>query len=559
MSEENINTRVPKDWNEHKSTPDLQEMMQTSQLEISFEEKLDIRGSEDKYSLLVKSTKVSGFRRCYSLKNMRSLASDLLSYGHKVNENEVTKILNMLTDDIEKYTSTRFHTGIGWFHNHHELMFMYNSVATATKDLAAEYRGKLDLKQQGNLKDYIEGIQKLVVPYPKLFTVFVAGASGIVTQALQYPDTNILVNICGTSGCGKTTAGNTALSFWEKASAVGFNTLNRTEELLSQRFIMPTPLDDMMSACSSSNERVRQKEILDMIFRLSTGKVKGRMRQSDSKFYGAILASSETSIINKTLNSDTSGQLFRMIELKVKKGELTKDAEHAKKLDKLNKMHYGLGAFKLGRYMLQNGYTGGKLEDLYYNQYSSLMMDKRLAKHQRAINRIAILMVSATLLNKCFKLGASTDVVKETLIDAVVQSTKLIDVRLEAYKKLNKLIKQNQKAFSGDQATFRHGKHLGVFHKNVYGYEELIIPTSYMEPFLNNIPVNQILNDSGNYKVKQPQDYELRNILNHWKKYNWLKCGGRGDQLYLKRKLGDSKKQSLVYIVTLGLEDEGEV
>lgn len=140
-------------------------------------------------------------------------------------------------------------------------------------------------------------------------------------------------------------------------------------------------------------------------------------------------------------------------------------------------------------------------------------------------------------MDECFELHAQIDIIKEVLISAVVQSTKPLDKRKAAYKELESLIDQNRKAFSDTQEAFKPGQHIGVYRKNVYGNHEVIIPTKYMMPLLHGIPINQILVDSGDERVRQPQNYELRNILTHWKQQGWLQYAGRGDQLYLKRKL----------------------
>ncbi len=549
---------APEGWNEHKASSELEQLQQENFIKIYFEEKIDQGEGEDKYNIVIESLKVPGYKKQYSIKSFGNIAVNLLASGHKVNAIDVAKIIGIITDDFKKYTFEKYHTGIGWFKCQDKDAFRYNKVATPTDELDSEYRGTLDLKQKGNLEQYTQGIKELVVPYPKLFTVYAAGASGIVTQALRLPDTNIMLNIYGESGSGKTTAENIALSFWCRPEAQGFNTLNRTEELLAQRFIMPMTLDDMLSACSSSGERARQQEILNHIFRFSTGKIKGRMGQPDSRFYGATLASSENPLLNKTLDAETTGQFYRMIELSVSKGELTKDMGHAKKLENLIREHYGLGAYELGKYMVQQGYTGDKLHDLYEKQRLSLLDDRRLDEYSRAANRLAILTVTAILINKCFNFNSNIDDIKEVLVNAVVQSTKPLDKRKEAYEELKKIISQNKEYFSNSQLDFRVGLHLGVFKKNVYGKDEAIIPTCYMEPLLYNVDIKQILADSGSKEFRQPQTYELRNILNYWKSQGWLHCGGRGDQLYLKRKLGESTKQVLVYVVTFEASNNGE-
>lgn len=550
---------APEGWNEHKASSELEKLQQENFIKIYFEEKVDQQEGEDKYNIVVESLKVPGYKRQYSIKNIKNLAIDLLTSGHKVNSVDVARIIGIITDDFKEYTFEKYHTGIGWFKYQDKDAFRYNKVATSAGELVSEYRGHLDIKQKGNLRQYIQGIKELVVPYPKLFTVYVAGASGIVTQALKFPDTNIMLNIYGESGSGKTTAENVALSLWCRPEAQGFNTLNRTEELLAQRFIMPMTLDDMQSACSSSGKRARQQEILNHIFRFSTGKIKGRMRQTDSEFYGATLASSENPLLSKTLDAETTGQFYRMIELQVSKGELTKDVEHARRLENLIREHYGLGAYELGKYMVQQGYTGEKLQGLYERQHQGLLDDRRLEGYSRAANRLAVLTVTTTLINKCFNLNANIDDIKEVLFNAVVQSTQPLDKRAKAYDELEKIVNQSKEYFSNSQSAFKPGLHIGVFKKNVYGKDEVIIPTYYMEPLLHNVDIKQILAGSGDKEFRQPQAYELRNILNYWKSQGWLHCGGRGDQLYLKRKLGENTKQVLVYVVTFETNNNEEV
>lgn len=91
--------------------------------------------------------------------------------------------------------------------------------------------------------------------------VYLAGASGIVTQQLKLPDSNIMLNVCGESGCGKTTAENVALSFWGNPMelATSFNsTANRTEQIMADRYIMPVLIDDMLAGNNFSTEEGRQ-------------------------------------------------------------------------------------------------------------------------------------------------------------------------------------------------------------------------------------------------------------------------------------------------------------
>lgn len=553
-----IITGKPEGWEDRKSTSnqDVTKLMQSLGVNMYLEEKVDLKEDEDRIQLVVESKRVRYFKRHYSLRKLASIAEDLMANGHKVNAIELRKLIDLITDNAAANTISKYHTGIGWFSYDNAPAFSYNRVATSEGELPSEYRGQLKLEQQGNIKNYMDGIRELVVPQPKLFTVYVAGVSGIIIQALRETDTNILINICGESSIGKTTAENVALSFWGKAQAQGFNTLNRTEEILAQRFIMPMTVDDMLSVCSGSGERAKQRSIIEHIFRFSAGKLKGRMGQADADYFGAVLASTEFSMLEKTLDSDTNGQFYRLVELQVKKGELTKDTSHARKLNELISQNYGLAAYELGKFMIEHKYTGNRLKELYKEQHSSLLDDKRLANHSRAANRLAILMVTAVLLNECFDLQADIEGIREVLIRSVYSSTHPLDKRKAAYMELQGLVKENKGYFAVNQGAFKPQQHIGVFNKNTYGYPELIIPTPNLEPLLNNVPLPQVLAHTGNMRVRQPSAYETKNILNYWKSQGWLRCGGRSDQLYMKRKLGDNTKQVLVYVITFERDED---
>lgn len=541
-----------KQYQKHLET--VAQLKRDTQINISFAEHIDPSDSEDKYRIIVESKAIPGLIKSYNFKSIKNMPTDFIGRGHKLSPVKVSHLLDELTNYMPKYVGSRFHTQIGWSTFNNEPIFKYNDVAIKDDSIHSKYQGKLELKSSGSLDEYINGIRSLVVPYSKLLLIYLAGASGMITQALQLPDTNIVMNICGDTSCGKTTAEDVALSFWGKYNSQEFNTDNRVEQILAERFIIPVSVDDILAQNAFSTLRTQQKTISNQIFRYSTGKMKGRFNQESAIYFGGILMSSEVSILQKIVGSEASGQFYRLIELFVKRGELTKDAEHTQALRNLIQKNYGLGAYALGKFMVENNFTQENLHAMYEEQRAELEGDIRLIHHARAANRLAILTLTGILLDKCFNLGIDIQKVKDTLIESVTRALEGVDLNKKAYKDIYQVIIHNPEKFAQSKKAYDGSKHVGVYKQNEYGNNELIIPTDKIAPLMQGVPVDQIISGSGTAKVSQSPTSSIQGILKTWRDHGWLSCNVATGQMYRKLTLGDCKKQSLVYVVTFQSE-----
>lgn len=518
-------------------------------VKVCFKEQIDKKDGEDKYHVVVESR--LGFCKEYKFNKVHKVAADFMAQGHKMDNRKFNKLFEMQTDLLKGSIKGNFHTGIGWCKYKDEQLFLYREAASHMGNILSEYRGNLEIKAAGTLDTYMNEIKEQVVPYPKLLIVYLAGASGIINQQLGMLDTNIMINLCGESGSGKTTAENLALSFWGDPIELGtsFNsTINRTEQVMAERFIMPVLVDDILAGNNFSTDRTKQKVISDQIFRYSAGKLKGRLNQKEDRYWGATLLSSEISLFQKMVGSEADGQFYRMIELHVTKGELTKDAAHAKNLDRLVRWNYGLGAFELGKFMVEHDYVEKRLQMMYKEQHESLCEDDRLKLHQRAANRLAIITMTAKLMNECFKLEIDIHTLTDILIESFLMAFDIPDMKNKDYYNLHKLILSNPTFFADKQEVYDKQKHIGVYRLGVSGYYELLIETERISPLLRGVPLEQLLAGFGDKKVKQSPTKETQNILKNWRDRGWLGCSSRSQQLYKKLNMG-TKKQELVYNV----------
>ena len=519
-------------------------------IKMSFAESIDANENEDKYYPVVES-KLTGTKQRYRFRDLGNVPPDLMGQGHKVNNHAFKELVSLMTGDSEsgisikalanKYSSYKFHKYIGWGVYNGNTVFKYDNAVTAKGVIDSSYEGNLSINSRGSVEKYFAGIKELVVPYPALLTVYLVGMSGMITQMLNMADTNIMLNICGESSCGKTTAENVALSFWGNPQelSTSFNsTANRIEQIMAERKIMPVIIDDMLAGNTYSTERVKQKIINDQIFRYATGKLRGRMGGKEERYYGATISSSETSLLEKLVGSETDGQFYRMIELKVKKGDLTQDADHAKQLERLIRRNYGLGAFKIGQYMLSKGLTENNLQDRYDEWEEELLEDERLRGKDRLAKRLAIILVAAELLN-AFVLDVDYNKVINMLIKSVSDTFEVSNEKQTAYENIKKFVSNNSEVFATNREAYNRNEHIGVCETNVFGHKELFVETSRMEALLKNVPLQQILRKEQTAKVKQPRNREIENVLKYWREKGWLYVCASSNGLYRKMKMGN--------------------
>lgn len=567
--EKKISIRVPEN-NEQElaiqtdnSEFEIDKLEEKMSIKIRFAENIDEKLGEDKFYPIVEST-LTGTQMRYRFRDIGNVAPDLMGQGHKVNKHIFKELISLMTGDTEsdintenlllKYSAGKFHKAIGWDSYQGDIVFKYTDAVTKQDVLGSRYEGNLPLESKGSLQGYMDGVKRLIVPYPALTIVYLVGASGIITQNLNLHDSNIILNICGESSSGKTTAENVALSFWGNPQelSTSFNsTANRIEQHMAERKIMPVLIDDMLAGNTYSTKRIQQKVINDQIFRYATGKLKGRMGSQEDRYYGATITSSETSLFEKLNGSETDGQFYRMIELKVNKGDLTQSVTHAKEIERLLRWNYGLGAFEFGKYLIQNNYIDNALQEMHYDWENELLNDSRLVGKERIAKRLAIILLTGDLMNKCFGLDINLKSIHELLIDTVTETFEIADEKVLAYQRIKQLVDNNSDWFAQSRELYNRNEHVGVCTTNIYGHKELYVETSRMEALLKEVPKEQILeNESQKVKVKQPRNGEVEAVLRYWREHNWLYCCSSNQRLYRKLKMGD-KKEALVYSIIL--------
>jgi hypothetical protein len=295
--------------------------------------------------------------------------------------------------NTETYSFEHTKVGLSTFDNNPCLKL--SNIINNDGIFPSDYVGMLPLTTKGSITGYVDGLKKLVIGNPMLEIVLFSGVSGIVLQALGIEDCNIILNFEGNPCIGKSISHHLPLSLFGdavKLFSTFNNTANRFEEMQTSYKILPFIIDDHLLGFSGLDPKKKAEELSKLIFRMASGRKKGRYKDSlsSNKFYGAILTSTEKPIIPLIDNLDTKGQLLRILEIKCVQGDLTKTAEHSTALEKFYKEYAGVGGEAFGLYFIRNiDSVEGRFEKW------RTVVNSRLpnsAEFNRVAKRVALLM-----------------------------------------------------------------------------------------------------------------------------------------------------------------------
>lgn len=254
------------------------------------------------------------------------------------------------------------------------------------------------IKKAGTFDGWVAAVDKFILGKRINEAVIAASFAGILRGC--YPDEmfskqGLVLNIFGESGNGKTTLVRAAHSIFSSPDC--FQNYNGTEnaimQVIAERGEMVSAIDDV---CQGGN-----KNILDLIFNISSGNGKNRCKSSGStrqlqQFYGTILTSNITPILH--LTGENVGQLRRVIEVGVT--DTDKIADSGAEADAMTAVfdtNYGHAAEQFASTLL-NGVSLDEIRELYGSYYSAA--DGKVANGLQ--NKLALVLVCAEICNLAF-------------------------------------------------------------------------------------------------------------------------------------------------------------
>lgn len=247
---------------------------------------------------------------------------------------------------------------LGWRNFNNQKVFVYADKIYKTDDKKSELEelpaicvndNRLSISVSDISLDYVNMLYDLMhydTKYPAI--IISAALSGVVRQLLELGnEAGININICGTSGCGKTTIENIALSIFGDYNTL-LNNFLATDNAINigrvNKGFMPYVMDEQALKLNNMSENKKKQEALIQIFRVYNNTIKDTLRTNKYKgkiSYGAYISSSVESIFD-TIDEIDLGQFRRLIELKVSGADLFKDKETVEKYEEIIETNKGM-------------------------------------------------------------------------------------------------------------------------------------------------------------------------------------------------------------------------
>lgn len=247
---------------------------------------------------------------------------------------------------------------LGWRNFNNQKVFVYADKIYKSDDKEPKLEelpaicvndNRLSISVSDISLDYANMLYDLMHYHTKYPAIIISAAlSGVVRQLLELGnEAGININICGTSGCGKTTIENIALSIFGDYNTL-LNNFLATDNAINigrvNKGFMPYVMDEQALKLNNMSENKKRQEALIQIFRVYNNTIKDTLRTNKYKgkvSYGAYISSSVESIFDNIDEIDL-GQFRRLIELKVSGADLFKDKETVEKYEEIIETNKGM-------------------------------------------------------------------------------------------------------------------------------------------------------------------------------------------------------------------------
>ena len=391
------------------------------------------------------------------------------------------------------------YSALGWKETEAGVVFCGSSkyMQGGIKDLNAEYAGDYDITPTGDFDKYLEMIKTEVLGNVPMEAVLAMAASATVLEYanLKWDDdiSNIIIHFVKNSSNGKTTAMKLAVSFGgcpnkKKKQKSFFTSFNST---VNSRFKLVGHNNGFLVAFDELSME-EDRNLTQFLYSLADGTEKARMSngkklQEGNLFSTTILMTGEESILSKC--DKKAGLRARVHE--ISGVTWTSSAESSKRIKAVCKKNYGFITPMIAEELLKD--TDGFWEEKRDN-WHDLIMEKIESENimsnitERVADSVAILMVSAEIVDKILPFALSLDKILEFFFDNIIRDV-VVDSNIgqRAYKCITEYFALHKEEFTYRGAQYFDSVSLsnikGVYYniKSRKLYEDLKKEKDYEE------------------------------------------------------------------------------
>lgn len=400
---------------------------------------------------------------------------------------------------------------IGWYQNRlcvvHGGQMHWNG-----HDLPAfRYRDSMDSKLIriekciGSEESFTKDIRPFIEDYPLVQLIFSYYMSGAIRQILETTSEGVgeyglVTCITGKTGCGKTTVTTTLQNvLFGKGKMV---TNNKTScglyKIIRSSGICPVVRDD--SSTDTQNSLTHLKEKVEDIYNIASGKARITYNsEEDTPLYAPFIESREENWgladVAKSIRQ-VEGYKYRILELYCNKGDLTKDAQAARRFSELNGKYSGMAEIFLD-YLVDN-YSERKIKKVYQEyvkDMDTLLEEKDL--ESRYANRTAVILTAARICEEAYGIHLDLDKIKKVMVEAIYSFERRMEATPENWE-LKQLYKRftekntdgrgvNDQFIVDAKKHYNHKKHYVAFCERKP--DVFVIPKELMGYFIADGPL----------------------------------------------------------------------
>lgn len=528
--------------------------------------------SNDQYGI-----EISGLGRPLRYDNAaefdKKAKTDMMNRGEFMDKAQFEAFGQIIKNQMRKKDHPKIHNDIGFEGE----AFIYDQIYRADSTEKSTYVGAGPIHACQNegaiFEEYMKEFSKLVLKSPKATIMVLAGLSGIYNNFIDSYSENIVLSVYGKSSKGKTTMLRAACSTWgnpnqlvEKPNTTELK-LNRIAE---ERKLIITGIDDVL--------RGKKKDMLEMIFSFADGASRDSMTHEGKQFCGTTMMTSEPSLYDYMDSSQSLGQLYRLIPVKIEPGDLTDDHTHAEAIAEFIKSNYGLIVPRIAQYMLAN-YTRSSIIEEVDNLHNVIIADyPNMEDHARIVHKFAIINLIGKIFSESCNVNIDLKDINKILVTNFLTCYRAVACKIDLYERVMDYIKQDslkpesERLLADSLDTYNHEKYFGYL--DLCNVEDgVFIPTKRLEAFANGLEPTEILKREAELKKLGKKVFKLADyinsdthyinnrmfigILRQWAEENKLHKGEAGKRLARKRKVSltgnfsdkDDQKEIMMYNV----------
>ena len=409
------------------------------------------------------------------------------------------------------------HSFLGWFNHNGQDIFLYdksnfNGISSVSDRANFSFSG-------GNKETYLKFLNDFIYPVPSLSLALSIGYSAVVASRLKnITDTGvIIVNLCGASSTGKTTAEQLLVSPFACPRISNKDGLIKTFSSTTNALYagmsgingLPIVLDDVTTAPNI--------DLANLIYTIASGEEKsrctsdGKIRNDGSGWSGLVVISSETPI--QDAKRQNQGLQVRVIQ--TQGITWTPSAEAAEHIKRTVLQNYGFTGKEFAEYV--QSLSIDSLFTLYEKSEKTVdgLMIKRDNLTDRLASKYAVIHLTITLMDKFFGIALNADELIRLLLEPEQISVQERDIAVKAYNVIVNYIVRNKQNFfidgmDGDYSDhFPNTTNLGTIRMKKDGSWNVYIPTEATQKLLIDNGIN-----------------ETAAVKKRWKERGITKCDG---------------------------------